>query len=246
MEKVLHLDKLVGETPLACIERFRAQHSEYENAPMTYAGRLDPLASGALLVLVGDECKQKAAYLGKDKTYEIKVLFGVATDTHDILGKITSQAHIENFPETANEIAKSFVGTFEQKYPAFSSKTIDGKAMFDHAKEGTLPDEEDIPTKTVTIYSIKNIQREDISKTDLQHYVMGTIALVSGDFRQEEIARGWKNFFDTVPDGQNFYVLQLTVDCSSGTYMRSLANEIGKKLGIPALALAIHRTRIAP
>jgi len=56
--------------------------------PLTYAGRLDPMAEGVLIILVGDECKKKQKYLGLDKEYEIEVLFGLETDTQDILGVI--------------------------------------------------------------------------------------------------------------------------------------------------------------
>ena len=58
-KSVLNLYKKVGETPLECIKRFQSDHPEYQGEKMTYAGRLDPLASGVLLVLVGKECKQK-------------------------------------------------------------------------------------------------------------------------------------------------------------------------------------------
>ena len=55
---------------------------------MTYAGRLDPMASGVLLVLAGEETKNKDKYLGLDKEYDFEILFGFATDTYDILGKV--------------------------------------------------------------------------------------------------------------------------------------------------------------
>jgi tRNA U55 pseudouridine synthase TruB len=51
MENVLKLYKNVGETPLECLERFRVENSEYKDVPMTYAGRLDPMAEGVLIVL---------------------------------------------------------------------------------------------------------------------------------------------------------------------------------------------------
>ena len=82
-------NKELGETPLECIERARIELGLDANMPMTYAGRLDPLASGKLLILMGEECKEKEKYLGYDKEYEIEVLFGIKTDTGDALGQIT-------------------------------------------------------------------------------------------------------------------------------------------------------------
>ena len=58
MKKILKLYKKEGETPLEAIERFRRKNPEYRNEKMTYAGRLDPMAEGVLLVLAGNECKK--------------------------------------------------------------------------------------------------------------------------------------------------------------------------------------------
>ncbi len=60
--------KELGETPLECLERMRIKHNIGQNTPMTYAGRLDPMADGLLIVLVGEECKKKDTYLGLNKT----------------------------------------------------------------------------------------------------------------------------------------------------------------------------------
>ena len=56
MKKFVTLEKAVGETPLSALERHRGEHPELLGIPMAYAGRLDPMASGKLLVLIGDEC----------------------------------------------------------------------------------------------------------------------------------------------------------------------------------------------
>lgn len=71
--EILSLYKELGETPLECLQRFKAEHPEYMEAKMTYLGRLDPMAEGLLLVLVGNT-KDKEKYLSLDKTYEFEVL----------------------------------------------------------------------------------------------------------------------------------------------------------------------------
>lgn len=83
------LEKAVGETPLSCAEAFRSNHPELDGVSMAYAGRLDPMASGKLLVLLGDECKNQTAYHGLDKEYEFSVLLGIGSDSHDVLGRLT-------------------------------------------------------------------------------------------------------------------------------------------------------------
>jgi len=78
--------KKEGETPLEALERLRAAAAIPEDVPMTYAGRLDPMAEGLLLILAGEECKKKDEYTSLEKTYQAKILFGVGTDTYDLLG----------------------------------------------------------------------------------------------------------------------------------------------------------------
>ena len=94
MKKIILLNKKEGETPLERLELFRVKNKIYKNVKMTYAGRLDPMASGLLLILAGDETKNKEKYLILEKEYEFEVLFGFSTDTYDILGKITNSRDI--------------------------------------------------------------------------------------------------------------------------------------------------------
>ncbi len=67
------------------------------------------------------------------------------------------------------------------------------------------------------------------------------IEKVKGDFRQEEIVEKWTEVLQT---SHTFAIATIEVACSSGTYMRTLAENLGKKLGVPALALKIVRTKI--
>lgn len=86
MEPYVVLYKKVGQTPLHVLEAYKNEHPELANVPMAYAGRLDPMAEGKLLVLQGDECKVQEKYHSLDKEYEFEVLFGVSSDTADVLG----------------------------------------------------------------------------------------------------------------------------------------------------------------
>jgi tRNA pseudouridine55 synthase len=235
--------KQIGETPLEALEQFRAGQvamgrTALAHVPMTYAGRLDPMAEGALLILIGEECKQKEKYLGLDKIYEVEILFGVETDTYDALGipKIM-------FSEKENIQPISFlkyIGIFTQEYPPYSSRTIEGAALHTLARSGELPDE--LPTKKVEIYSIEELERSEILAQELSHVVHRRIALVKGDFRQEEIVKKWHEVLSNSP--QLFPVIKIKVSCSSGTYMRSLAHRIGRDCAMGAIALSIKRTEI--
>ncbi len=70
LNKILVLNKKEGETPLEALEIFRKKNKEYMGVKMTYAGRLDPMASGLLLILAGEEAKNKEKYLILGKEYE--------------------------------------------------------------------------------------------------------------------------------------------------------------------------------
>ena len=243
-KRTLVLYKNRGETPLECLNRFKNDNPEYKDEKMTYAGRLDPLAEGLLLVLVGEECKNKDKYLGLDKEYKLTVLFGFATDSFDVLGLVTksSSAYIVPAKAELQKTLLSFVGKFSQKYPSFSSKTVDGIPLFAMAKSGIL-DPEDIPSKDVEIKSIELLTESSISRSELERFVKESVALVSGDFRQEETLKSWESALSKTKLGV-FHIITINVSCTSGTYMRSLANSIGEKVGMPALALNIVRIKV--
>ncbi len=246
-EKCFSVYKHIGETPLKALERVRISKGLDPLLPMTYAGRLDPMAEGVLLILVGEECKKKEQYLGLNKVYEVEVLLGFETDTGDLLGKVKSQnskSHIETQKAELEQVLKSLEGKFVQEYPAFSSKTVNGEPLFAYAKglakSGNLP--ETLPTKEVEIFSIDLLEQRGVSSKVLLDYILENIAKVKGDFRQEEVVSLWRD----VLQGSlgSFQIAKIKVSCSSGTYMRSLAESIGKKLDSFALAFSIKRTRV--
>jgi tRNA pseudouridine(55) synthase len=213
--------KNLGETPLECLERIRIQEGISTATPMTYAGRLDPLAEGALLLLVGEECKKKEEYLALDKEYEVEILLGIQTDSHDVLGLITKINPHENIPDFSKYICK-----FKQEYPAYSSKIISMK------EKPETPIE-----KEVKIYSIDLIKEEEVDGASIYQKSIEKIDKVKGDFRQEKIKRGWQEF-NNKNKNVKFKIQKIKVKCSSGTYMRSLAHNVG------GLAFSIKRTKI--
>ncbi|MFA5778152.1 MAG: hypothetical protein WC870_01530 [Candidatus Paceibacterota bacterium] len=241
MKNIILLNKKEGKTPLQVLENFRQKHKKYKDVKMTYAGRLDPMASGLLLVLTGEEIKNKEKYLALNKEYNFKVLFGFATDTYDVLGKVVN-TNFAFFPKIEKEIKrnlKSFLGENFQKYPKYSSKTVKGKPLFVYAREGEYVD---IPERVVFIQKLKLEKITEINNKKLFANIKKRIEKVDGDFRQEEILDIWKGLILDKPN--KFFVAHLKIKCSSGTYVRSVANTLGDMVGIPALAFSIRRTRV--
>lgn len=105
-EGFIQIYKKQGETPLDCINNLKKERSELAGMPMTYAGRLDPMAEGLLLILVGDECLKKDEYLNLDKEYEVEVLFGFETDTYDLLGRILNASSHTLFERSSDLLSE--------------------------------------------------------------------------------------------------------------------------------------------
>ncbi len=247
----LTIEKNVGETPLQALERLRVIHSIPDSLSLAYAGRLDPMASGLLLILVGDECKIQEGYHSLDKEYTIEVLLGASSDTGDILGIVEGFKNTSTIL-TMSEITKSLEGTITLPYPHYSSKTVQGKPLHTWALEGRLH-EIAIPEKTSMVYSLKHTSERTMSRAELLKYVTEKIALLpvvtdpkkalGEDFRREKVLASWHTLIENNVQ-REYTIHSFTCICSSGTYMRTLAEQIGTLSNTHALALSIHRTRI--
>jgi tRNA pseudouridine(55) synthase len=252
-KKYVLLDKKLGETPRIVLDKFRHDHSWVGAMPLAYAGRLDPMAEGKLLVLIGNECKNQSAYHALDKEYEFEVLLGIKSDTGDILGLIDSRKIIGITDGQVQKAIKKIFGKQEFPYPVFSSKTVRGKPLFLWALENRL-DEIEIPITHVNIYSIRYNGMYTINKKELQDAVIKKFAHIpkvteeskalGADFRRGEIEERWINVLSAYEDTQMFQVARFTCVCSSGTYIRTLSEKIAMRIGTEGLAYRITRTRI--
>ena len=249
MKKILLLNKKEGETPLETLGRFRAKNKKYKDVKMTYAGRLDPMASGLLLVLAGEKVKNQEKYLKLDKEYEFEVLFGFATDTYDILGKILSSkisrlrngqvTNIGRLEKNIKANLKFFRGKWKQKYPLYSSKTVKGKQLWQYGRENLEPE---IPEREVMVKKLQLSGVKTITSQKLLQNIEKRVAKVSGDFRQKEILKTWRQNLNVQHSALN--IASFKIKCSSGTYVRGIADLLGAKMSVPALAFSIKRTKI--
>lgn len=246
------IQKYEGETLALLLERVRRENGLSADIPLTYAGRLDPMAEGLVIILAGEECKKKDQYLGLDKVYEYEVLFGVETDTFDILGLptprsqlLTSNKSLNNdFESKVKTIVEKFIGHQTQVYPPYSSKTINGVPLFQLAREGKI-DETMLPKIDIEIYSHEFLGIREISRDELLAQVEQRIKKVEGDFRQSEILSVWYSAIYNIQDTTyKFSIASFRISCSSGTYIRRIASDMGKILGAGAIAWKIKRTKI--
>lgn len=238
---ILRVWKKRGETLAVLLERIRKEYAISPETKITYAGRLDPMAEGEMILLVGEARFSKEAFLKLPKTYRFEVLLGVATDTYDALGLITDS--LFSFPEINNEdieAACSFLRSTILPYPPFSSKPVDGTPLFVHARTGGTPIDAPLQTATPTIFRYRG--KREVALSSLVDEIIMDVRLVQGDFRQEEIIRGWETIRHTFPH-QTVQLFSFEATVPSGVYIRSIAHAFGERIGVPSLAFSITRTR---
>ncbi|XME03271.1 tRNA pseudouridine(55) synthase TruB [Lachnospiraceae bacterium C1.1] len=163
-----------------------------------HTGTLDPDATGVLPVCLGRGTKLVSLLTDTDKEYLCRAKLGITTDTEDISGKITSEADFSDVTEEKLlEVMKSFVGEYDQIPPMFSAKKVNGKKLYELAREGKV-----IERKACRII-IKSLR---------------LLSFENGEY-------------------------SFLVECSKGTYIRSLCRDIGEKLGCGSAMLSLVRTR---
>ena len=204
MRRYAVIEKNVGETPLMAVEAFRKENPTLSSLPMTYAGRLDPMASGKLVVLIGDECKRRTRYDKLDKTYVFEILLGFHTDTGDVLGLAERGPNASVSEHAAIAAARTHRGTHTLPYPAFSSKTVNGKPLFKYALENELSSIE-IPNTDMRVHSIRYLDRVVVPKDELIERILNKIDRLKvrhdidelgAGFRKEAIIEQWWNLRD--------------------------------------------------
>lgn len=170
----------------------------HKNIKVGHAGTLDPLATGLLLVLVGNYCKKAAEFSKLDKIYKVSIELGKTSTTDDDEGEKTVVS--EKQPSTNEVVAavEGFIGSIEQIPPIYSAIKIEGQRAYKAARKGQ---DVKLEPRPVTIHSI----------TD-----------VSYDYPK----------------------LSFITHVSSGTYIRSLARDIGRQLGTGAYLTELIRTSI--
>lgn len=128
-----------------------------------HTGTLDPQAEGVLPVCIGRATKVCDLLTDKDKVYEAVLLLGEETDTQDVFGKVLKTAPVECTQEQVRDAVLSFAGAYSQLPPMYSALKVQGKKLYELAREGKTVER---TPRTVQIFSI------DIFKIDLPRVYM--------------------------------------------------------------------------
>lgn len=176
-----------------------------ETARVGHAGTLDPLATGVLVVLLGDATKLARWLVAHDKEYEATIQFGVTTESLDRDGLVVLQRPIPEgslAPDALRAVLAEFVGPSQQVVPRVSAVKVDGKRLLNEVRAGR---EVNAPTKDVTCFAL--------------------------ELRSVDLMQG---------------TCDVRVHCSKGYYIRSLARDLGERIGCGAHIKELRRTRSGP
>lgn len=162
-----------------------------------HTGTLDPDAVGVLPVCLGVGTKLCDMLTDSDKEYVAVFLLGITTDTQDMSGTVLTREEVCVTPEQVKDAVYAFLGSYEQVPPMYSALKVNGKKLYELAREGR---EVERKARCVTIKEIEILQMQ-------------------------------------LPK------VRIRVACSKGTYIRTLCDDIGKKLGCGAAMESLLRTR---
>ena len=222
---VLLIDKPLGASSNQVLQRVKWL-LKAEKAGHT--GTLDPLASGVLPICLGAATKFSQLHLDADKTYLAIARLGQNTSTADAEGQITQTRDASGVDLSAPSLAQvqaSFIGPIEQTPPMYSALKVQGKALYDYARDGV---ELELQPRRVTIHALDMTEFKSLSDlerlTPLAHWKLNEA------FAQE------------VNSVEGTRALAFKVQCSKGTYVRTLAQDIGEHLGVGAHLVYLRRT----
>jgi len=132
-----------------------------------HTGTLDPLATGLMVVCVNKATKLVELLTNHDKSYIAKVKLGVKTDTYDITGNVIEENNNYKInKEELDKVLKSFIGTYNQEVPIYSSIKVNGKRLYEYARNN------EIVTLPKHLVTIKKIELLDFNKDNFTFRVM--------------------------------------------------------------------------
>ncbi|MDF2698741.1 MAG: truB [Haloplasmataceae bacterium] len=202
MDGILLINKPKGMTSHDCVNKIRRI---FNTKKVGHLGTLDPNVTGVLPICINNGTKVIQFIENESKEYIADISIGISTSTEDGDGEVvesdTSYKHITR--DDLLSILNSFIGEYEQIPPMISAVKINGKKLYEYARQGKVVER---PARKVIFHEIELLSSEN-------------------EFSGETIT------------------FKIRVHCSKGTYIRTLAVDIGKKLGYPAHMSSLIRTK---
>ncbi|KXN86900.1 putative tRNA pseudouridine synthase 4 [Leucoagaricus sp. SymC.cos] len=255
MSVLTDIKKLVGKSRLFVdpdklpekSKKHSKKRSRLDAVKIGQGGTLDPLADGVLVVGVGRKATRNLSqFLDCTKEYYTTCLLGCETDTYDSEGKRVRLAPWHHVTREIVEAAlPKFTGEISQTPPIFSALKMDGKPLYEYAREGkSLP--RPIEPRKVTVHALELIEwkgqdhsftwpQESLS-TDEKKAIEATLKSVESDASLQDIAE--------VPcEGEKPSAFVLKMKVSGGTYVRSIVHDLAHELGSAGHVVTLTRSR---
>ena len=200
-----------------------------------HAGTLDPLATGLMIIGVGKGTKKLTELTKLDKEYIAEVRIGEKRTTGDLEGEIVEEKSVTTDDISLEEISSviaSLVGTHRLPVSAYSAIKKDGKPMYKRAREaekkgGVITD---VPMRDMTVYEAEVLKVETIAINRDSGEILNNGFPIIDDREKDE--------------GVKRLVVTVRFSVASGVYVRSLGEELGKRLGYPATLQNLRRTKV--
>lgn len=247
---IIPIDKPYRWTSADVIRKIKfasIRHFNKKNLKVGHAGTLDPLATGVLIVCIGNATKLAESLQCHDKEYVAGVTFGATTPSYDLEKEIDRFFPYEHITESSvNEAIKGFIGRQEQVAPMFSAKSIDGVRAYElarklHKEGGSMDDaaRELIRTSIITINDMELLSFSGAVSPD-EKAMAAPSESSSSSMLETSSASNRINITDNSSLGLPRAVIRIS--CSKGTYIRALARDLGEALGSGAHLDSLQRS----
>lgn len=229
---ILPIDKPYCWTSADVIRKIKwaaCRHFGKKNLKVGHAGTLDPLATGILLVCIGNATKRAEELQRSAKQYIAGVTFGATTASYDLEKEIGERFPLDGINEDAvRGKLGSFVGEQEQIAPLFSAKSVDGVRVYELARKlyrqgKSVEDTGILQSNLINIYDLELVEWLDRPRLCPLRDARGKIHVA--DISEEELPTA-----------------MIRIDCSKGTYIRAFARDLGEAIGSGAFLSSLRRT----
>ncbi len=216
---VLLVDKPQGITSHDAVARARRALGTKK---VGHAGTLDPMATGLLVLGVGPATRLLTYVVGLDKEYTATIRLGQSTTTDDAEGEILGENAVDGVTEDAVRAGiAALTGDILQRPSSVSAIKVDGRRAYDRVRAG---EDVELPERAVRVRAFEVVAERRVP---------------SSGPRESTGLPGPSHEIEVID-------LDVRVECSSGTYIRALARDLGEALGVGGHLTALRRTRVGP
>ena len=233
---IINVYKEAGFTSFDVVAKLRGIMKQKK---IGHTGTLDPDATGVLPVCFGSATKLVDMLTDRSKAYEAEMLLGITTDTQDISGQILEKKKVDITEEELRSAILSFIGKQQQLPPMYSALKINGQKLCDLARKGI---EVERKPREIEIF---NIEVVDITKEEIltgENADASDMVDITPNSKNNETVNITSNAENNEAVDIT-YKARMIVECSKGTYIRTLCHDIGQALGCGGVMTSLKRIR---